>query len=132
MAGLILDAGALIAAEKDDRRFWALWKESLRLDIEFLVPATVVAQVWRGPKSARQALVLKACAVEALDSPRAKAAGVLCGRAGTSDIVDAHVVASAYARGDDILTTDREDLERLAQHFDRPPRIIDINRLTKA
>lgn len=131
MAGLTLDAGALIAADKDDRRFWAFWTEALRRDIELVVPATALAQVWRGPKSARQALVLKACEVEALDEPRAKATGVLCGRAGTSDVVDAHVVAGACARGDDVLTTDPDDLERLAQHVDRPPRIIDIKRLAK-
>jgi len=131
VAGLTLDAGALIAAERDDRRFWAFWKEALQRDIEIVVPATALAQVWRGPKSARQALVLKGSEVEALDEPRAKATGVLCGRAGTSDVVDAHVVVGAYARGDDILTTDPEDFERLAEHVARPPRIIDIRRLPK-
>ena len=45
----------------------------------------------------------------------ARQAGILCGLAGTSDIVDAAVMASAACRGDSVLTTDYDDLARLAE-----------------
>ena len=45
----------------------------------------------------------------------AKRAGTLCGLAGTSDVVDAAVMASAASRGDTVLTTDYDDLARLAE-----------------
>ena len=65
------------------------------------------------------------------DSPLelAKAAGILCGRAGTSDPVDALVVASAARRGDDIITTDPEDLRALAAVAPGCGRILDLNDL---
>ena len=112
MAGLTLDAGALIAAERRDRAVFA------HLDIarrqERVIPAVVIAQAWRGPRSALVAMVVNACRVEPVDEFLAKAAGELLGRAGTSDAVDAIVVASAARRGDVILTSDVDDLRRLA------------------
>src|SRR6185369_6994418 len=106
MAGLTLDAGALLAADRGDRRFWALWKEALRRDVDVTVPAAALAQAWRSGKNARLAMVLAACVVEKLDEPLAKSSGALCARSGTADIVDASVVASAARRGDDVVTTD--------------------------
>ena len=114
MAGLTLHSGALIAAERGDRRFWALWKEAERRDLDVTVPATVVAQVYRGARSAVVSRVLWACIVEPLDDPGARRAGRLCAASKTSDIVDASVVASAAARGDDVVTSDPADMRRLA------------------
>jgi hypothetical protein len=54
--------------------------------------------------------------VEDIDAQLARTAGELCGEAGTSDAVDALVVASAARRGDRILTSDPGDLARLADH----------------
>jgi hypothetical protein len=45
--GLTLDAGALIALERGDRRLLALLGEALRRGLFFRVPAGVVGQVWR-------------------------------------------------------------------------------------
>jgi predicted nucleic acid-binding protein len=114
MAGLTLDAGALIAAERGDRRFWAIWKEAERRDVDVTVPATVVAQVFRGARAAVIHRLLKACVVEPLDDARARRAGRLCAASKTSDVVDASVVASAATRGDDVVTGDPTDLRRLA------------------
>jgi hypothetical protein len=58
--------------------------------------------------------LLRGCVVEDLDEPRARAAGVVCARSGTRDIVDATVVAGALARADLVVTSDADDLERLA------------------
>jgi hypothetical protein len=77
------------------------------------VPAGVVAQAWRG--SSRQArlarfLAIDAVSVVVLDEPEARAAGVLCGNAGTADVVDASVVICARAREHAVITTDPDDL----------------------
>lgn len=130
LIGLILDSGALIAADRNDRQFWAFWKRILQKDLEVDVPATVLAQAWRGAANARMALVLKACGIEPLSERDARAAGELCGRAGTSDVVDSHVVLTALGRGYDIVTSDPDDLRLLASLVNNPPRILDLRRLT--
>lgn len=114
MAGLTLDAGALIAADRNDRAFWAFWKEAAGRGVVPVIPAPALAQAWRTPRQARLHRVVKACWVEPLDETLAKSAGELCGRAKTSDVVDAAVVAEASRRGDVVLTSDPRDLRRLA------------------
>ena len=89
---VVLDAGALIAFERSDARMRALVREALKADARIVIPAGVLGQVWRG--SARQAplrAIVKGptTSVPVLDQVLAEAAGVLCGRAGTSDVVDA-------------------------------------------
>ena len=114
MAGLTLDAGALIAADRNDRSFWAFWKEASVRGVVPVIPAPALAHAWRTPHQARLAQVVKACWVEPLDETLARSAGELCGRARTSDVVDAAVVAGAAQRGDAVLTSDPRDLRRLA------------------
>jgi hypothetical protein len=48
--------------------------------------------------------------VVALGEPEARAAGALCGRAGTADVVDASVVVCARVRGHAVITGDPVDL----------------------
>ena len=77
----------------------------------------MVGQVWRdGRKQARLARLLAAgeLEIEALDDRRAREAGQLCGVTATTDVIDAAVVLGAKARGHKIVTSDPEDLERLA------------------
>jgi predicted nucleic acid-binding protein len=109
-----LDAGPLIAADRGDRAFWTWWKLVTRRGLVAAVPTTVVAQVWRGPRQARMAQVLSGCQPVPLDLALARAAGELCARSRTADIVDASVIAVAAARGDDVLTSDPADIKRLA------------------
>jgi hypothetical protein len=47
MKGIVLDAGAMIALERDDRTLWAVLKTSALAGDDVLVPSTVLAQVWR-------------------------------------------------------------------------------------
>jgi hypothetical protein len=114
LAGLTLDAGALIAADRNDRSFWSFWAESLARGIVPVIPAAALAQAWRSHRQARLAQVVNACVVDPLDERLAKTAGELCGTSKTRDIIDAAVVASAARRGDAILTSDPRDLRRLA------------------
>jgi predicted nucleic acid-binding protein len=74
----------------------------------------VLAQAWRGEPQTSLSWLLSGCQVEDMDEPRARAAGALCGAAGTGDVVDAMVVAGAVARQDAVLTSDPRDLDRLA------------------
>jgi predicted nucleic acid-binding protein len=116
--GLTLDSGAIIAFERRDRRVMAHLKEALLRGIEVTIPTVVVAEVWRGgPRAARLASLLAACVVEPLDEPLARTAGETIGAVKGSTVVDALVVASAARRGDRVLTTDYDDLSRLAARF---------------
>lgn len=116
MAGLTLDSGALIAAERGDRRFWSLWERAVRRDLEVTVPANVIAQVYRGARSAVVARLLKACLVEVVDARFAMLAGEASARAGVRDVVDVSVVVGAASRRDYIVTSDCADLARVVAH----------------
>lgn len=111
---MTLDTGALIAAERNDRNFWAFWSETVAREIVPVIPAVALAQAWRGARQARLAQIVNACTVEPLDEALAKSAGELCAKAKVSDVVDAAVIASASRRGDAVLTSDPRDLRRLA------------------
>lgn len=113
---VVLDAGALIAFERADARMRALFREAQDARVRLVVPAGVLAQVWRG--GARQVRIRALLAgsttsVPPLDRVLAEAAGTLCGRAGTSDIVDACVVLTARRERAVVVTSDEADLLRL-------------------
>jgi hypothetical protein len=114
--GITYDAGALVAADRGERRQWARHRALLaRRDVP-VVPAPVLAQCWRGAGS-RQALLarlLAGCDIEALDGQQARSAGALAARAGTSDIVDACVVEGALRRRDIVISSDPGDLAAIA------------------
>jgi len=114
VAGLTLDTGALIAADRNDRSFWAFWKEALARGVVPVIPAPALVKAWRTSRQARLHQVVKACWVEPLEETLARSTGELCGRARTSDVVDAAVVAGAARRGDAVLTSDPRGLRRLA------------------
>lgn len=116
MKGLTLDAGALIALERADRRLVAWIDETLEAGLGITVPAGALGQVWRdGSRQVRLARLLASDAVEIcpLDGRRAKEAGALCGLRGTSDVIDASVVLCARARSHRVVTSDPFDLRRL-------------------
>ena len=113
---MTLDAGALIAFERADRKAVALIARARERHEPLSVPAGVVGQVWRDSRrQARLASLLGSEAVEvlALDDYGARAAGQLCGTAGTTDVIDATVVLCARARGDRVATSDPDDMRRL-------------------
>lgn len=116
MSGFTLDAGALIAIDKGDRRVVASVSDALAKEMQITIPAGALAQVWRGGgRQARLARVLagEGIDIEPLDERLARAAGRLCALTGTRDVVDASIVVGAKDRGDVILTSDVDDLRRL-------------------
>lgn len=111
---MTLDAGALIAIDRGHRDLFVLLRAAVRRNGVVTVPAPVLGQVWRdGSRQARMASLLAACQIELTTEEMAKAAGVLLGRARRSDVIDALVVLGAARRGDDILTSDPDDLSAL-------------------
>lgn len=116
MAGVTLDAGALIAAERNDRRFWVWWKWQTSRGVVATVPSPVVAQAWRSARDVRIAIVLGGCREVAMDPASSRRTGELCAAAGASDVVDAFVVRGAADRREDVLTSDPGDLLLLAAH----------------
>jgi hypothetical protein len=110
------DAGALIAFERNDRTQWGRLAGSIANGLLPVIPAPVLTQVWRSGRQVSLARALKSCTVEAVDEHLAKAAGALCASARTSDAVDAIVVASAARRGSTVVTSDIDDISRLAAH----------------
>ena len=114
--GLVLDAGALIALDRGDRRMIALLDRALSQGRAFRVPAGVVAQAWRdGRVQVTLARFLRSEEVEVvpLDPVVARTCGELCGASGSPDVIDASVVILARERRDPIVTSDPVDLRRL-------------------
>jgi hypothetical protein len=113
---LILDSGALVAAERGDRAMWRRLKGALQAGEPPVSHGGVVAQVWRGG-SGRQAPLARALAgvqVESLDDDLGRSAGLLLGTAGLRDAIDAALVC--LARDDDVIVTDDVgDIARLVE-----------------
>src|ERR1700722_10493727 len=118
--GVTYDTGALIAADRGERRMWPRPRAPLTLREVPTVPAPVVAQAWRG--GSRQALLarlLTGSDVEALDDGQARSVGSLAARAATGDIVDACVVEGALRRLDLVVSSDEGDLQAIAAAVSR-------------
>lgn len=127
MAGATYDTGALLAAERNDRRMWAIHAELLAEDVIPVVPAPVLAEAWRG--EARQASLsrlLALCEVEPMNEEQARNVGVIAGRAGHEDVVDVAVVEGAARRRDAVVTTDEDDIRKVAEAAGAKLRIIPI------
>jgi hypothetical protein len=113
---VVLDAGAFIAFEKNDRKVRTLVELALAHGGSLFTTGAVVAQVWRdGRKQARLARLLGAdvVRVQPLDRAEAQATGAICGQTGTHDIVDASVVLLARRHRAVIVTSHPNDLKRL-------------------
>lgn len=118
-ASLVLDAGALIALDRNDRSTWAMLRVAAESGGIVQVPAGAIAQAWRdGARQALLARALRHCDETALDGLTARAAGLLCGRTGSSDVIDASVVVAAAALGRServtIVTSDPDDISHLS------------------
>jgi hypothetical protein len=95
-----------------------LWRRLKAAQIAGSVPVShgaVLAQAWRGrgPRQALLAQALTGIDVRPLDEQLGRLTGELLARSGTTDVIDAALVLLA-ADGDDIVTSDLEDLEPLA------------------
>jgi len=113
MTGVTYDTGALIAAERGDRRTWVLHRRALERGVLPVVPAAVLVEAWRG--GALMARFLAGCTVEPLEEGAARRAGLLLGASRSKvEGTDATVVEGALRRGDVVLTGNRAHLTALA------------------
>lgn len=112
---LVLDSGALIALERNDRPMWRRFKAALARGEVPVSHGGVLGQVWRSG-GARQALLAKALDgvdVRPLDRAAGSAVGNLLARTRGTDVIDAALVL--LARDTDlIVTSDPDDIAPLA------------------
>jgi hypothetical protein len=119
---LTLDAGALIAIERNDEALRETIRVALDAGMQVMIPAAALAQAWRnGRRQVRLVRLLGLDGVEVsdLDELAAKASGELCARAGTRDVIDASVVVCAHRQGNaTVITSDPADIQRLDARLD--------------
>jgi predicted nucleic acid-binding protein len=125
MTPIVYDAGVLVAADRDVRSIWAEHRVRLEAGIVPVVPAPVVVQVSRSPTQVQLGRLMRGCEVVSLTEQRAHFAGRLLGRAGSRDVVDAVVAATAAELQADVVTGDRADIRRLLDAADASGQIID-------
>lgn len=116
MPGVTLDAGGLIALDRDDRRVVVLLARARETGARVTVPATALAQAIRRPeRQARLSRLVRqpTTDVVSLDRVDATNVGRLLAASGTSDITDAHVVVCARRANQPVVTTDPGDLRQL-------------------
>jgi len=116
MPGVILDAGGLIALDRDDRRIVVLLARARETGAQVTVPAPALAQAIRRPeRQARLSRLIRQPGTDLIALGRVDAThvGRLLAASGTSDIVDAHVVICARRAGQPVVTSDPSDLRQL-------------------
>jgi hypothetical protein len=115
-AGVVLDAGALIALDRGDKRMIALLRQGVTQGLVFRIPVGAVGQAWGNDRvQVTLARFLRSASVEIspMDEPLARACGELCAATNTQDVIDASVVLLARERREAIITSDPKDLRRL-------------------
>ena len=109
----VLDAGALIAVDKRDRKIGAMLRVLQRDGVPVVSSAGALAQVWRdGRRQANLARVVSGVDIDGLDEASAKKVGELLRANRSDDLVDAHV-ALLVQPADQVLTSDEPDIKSL-------------------
>lgn len=115
MTALVLDAEALIAVDRGDRKMQRKIQDALSIGEPVRTNANAVAQVWRnGAKQARLAKALRLATIEPVTPQDGYRAGELLGATRTKDVVDATVALLAES-GDAVYTSDPGDLRLLME-----------------
>jgi hypothetical protein len=113
---LILDAGAFISYERGDRPIRALVASAADSGVSIRTSTAIVSQVWReGLRQVRLIRILRGVHEVSLTPQRARSVGALLRMSRTRDIADAALVELAE-NGDEILTSDPDDIVRVATH----------------
>lgn len=121
----VYDAGVLRAIDGNQRRMWVIHHLALEEGRRLLVPAIVVAQAWRDSRRQVQlGRFLHSCEIVPVGIETAKLAGVLCGKVGTRDVVDATVVTVALAYGAIVFTSDPGDITKLGSAVEAEPGLV--------
>jgi hypothetical protein len=127
MGGVTYDTGALVAAERNNRRMWALHAGYLAEEVIPTVPAPVLAEAWRGgSRQASLSRLLRMCDTEPMSEGLARNVGVLAGKSGHDDIVDVSLVEGAVRRGDAVVTSNMTPIRMVADAIGASLRIESI------
>lgn len=122
----VLDAGALIAIDKRDRRVGAMLRVLQRDGVPLRTSAAALAQVWRdGRRQANLARVLPGVEVAPLGDVAARRVGELFGDSASTDLADAHV-ATLVTPGALVLTSDDKDIKVLLRARGMKARIVHV------
>ena len=123
----MLDAGAFVAIERNERRMVARLQVAATHGVESRTHPLVVAQVWRDPRGRQVNLarLLNAVDIVSIDESMGRACGALLGKAGMSDPIDAAVVLISRS-GDRIAASDPDGIERLIEAAGRRVTIVQI------
>jgi hypothetical protein len=120
---MLLDAGALIALDRNERPMWQRLTIARRRGLDLVTHAGVLGQVWRRARQARLAQAVGAIDVKPLDADLGKRAGILLAATRTNDVIDAALVLLSRD-GDRLYTGDTADFLRLAAAADRDIEIV--------
>jgi predicted nucleic acid-binding protein len=116
--GLTLDTGALLALDHPSKALvmQARLDEARQRGAQICVPVGVVAQAWRGPRQIRMARLIKSPDVDIalMTLSVARTVGALCATTGHTDVVDVHVALCARDRHHAVVTSDPDDIARIA------------------
>jgi hypothetical protein len=116
MPGVTLDAGGLIAMDRNDRRMVVLLARAAETGARITVPASILAQAIRKPdRQVRLSRFIRQPTTDVIELGRVDATGIgrLLAASGTSDIADAHVVICARRADQPVVTSDPGDLREL-------------------
>lgn len=114
--GYVFDAGALIKLEGNDRAMRLRVEEALKHGAPIVIPAGVVAQVWRGsPQQHALGVLLRddRITVVDLDKHFAMTIGRHISKCGHPDVIDVSVVICALSQDLAVVTSDPDDMRKV-------------------
>jgi predicted nucleic acid-binding protein len=115
---LILDAAAVIALSRGERRLRALLRHALEIGMDIRIPVAILAETLRGgAQDAPVHRVRNAVAVFPTEEQTGRLAGAMLGATGGKNTVDALVAAEAVLSAADVLTGDPHDLRTLLARY---------------
>lgn len=121
MPGITLDAGGLIAVDRNHRRVIVLLARAAETRARVTVPASALAQAVRRPeRQVRLARLVRQPTTDVVPLDRVDATNVgrLLAASRTADVVDAHVILCARRAHQRVVTSDPDDLRLLDPTID--------------
>lgn len=126
MNGFTYDVGALIAAQRNDRRMWTIHQRAMFRGEVPIIPAAVLTEAYRG-RDHQLDRFLEGCKIEHLTEVLARAAGMMLAECKVdAGVVDAIVVENALRRGNAVVTADVGRAEMLAAAIGRKLPIVPV------
>jgi hypothetical protein len=114
-AGLVYGVGALRAAARGDRTFWAVHRAALAHGIVPVVPVAVIAEGFRTEaRSDRIQDLLDGSEIEVLAADGARRVGELAIKASTTDLIAASVAETAARRNCAVVASRQNALSNAA------------------